>query len=91
MDDKELLKRLKELLNERMNMLEEQGDKNKDESREMGGMQKSLGAHPKVGRSPINNEEFNNPQRGYSSFFMLCFLTFFFETLFLVISYLIFK
>lgn len=92
MSDKELLSRLKELLMERKNMLEqEENDKSNTESKTIGGFQKKLGTHPQTGKISMTSENDNNHQKGYSSIFMLGFLTFFFETLFLLISYFIFK
>lgn len=93
MANKEALKKLKESLIEKKQLSSNQ---NTDGKKEFGGMQKSLGTHPKGGKVSINtiddkDLENENHQKGYSSIWMLCFLTFFFEVLFLFISYLIFR
>ena len=92
MANKEALKKLKELLIEKKQLSSNQNTDGKRNLR----MQKSLGTHPKGGKVSINtiddkDLENENHQKGYSSIWMLCFLTFFFEVLFLFISYLIFR
>lgn len=50
------------------------------------GNSKRLGAHPNVPKNAFNNSE-----AAFSNAFMLAFLTFLFQTLFLVASYFTFK
>ena len=101
--DKELLKRLRELLIERKEHLEGVGDNsstnkndtanNKNKAGSYGNKQLSLGAHPSAASLLIGIGESDNisNKNGYSTVFMLSFLTFFFQTIFLLISYFIFK
>ncbi|MFA5603728.1 MAG: hypothetical protein WDA12_02605 [Bacilli bacterium] len=92
MTDKELLKRLKELL-ETVPKNKEEDEIIKDGSTSNSyGKSKSIGAYPGTEhffkKSVIDEKDY---QKGYSSVLLLGFLTFFFQVLFMLIGYIIFK
>lgn len=101
-NDKVLLQRLRELLIERKDQLddvdkdtassEKEEDSHQNMDKSSASKQLTLGAHPGSGLNFNTSEVDNIPAKnGYSTVFMLSFLTFFFEAAFLLISYFIFK
>jgi hypothetical protein len=98
MNDKELLRQLRELLVERKNNVDSDNTNSKDAgsqtmSQSYGSKQIKLGTHPNAGNLFAQSTEAENTitKNGFSTVFMLGFLTMFFQALFLVISYFIFK
>ncbi|MDD2519106.1 MAG: hypothetical protein PHI05_03570 [Bacilli bacterium] len=92
MTDKELLKRLKELLETVPKHNEENEATKEDSTSNSYGKTKSLGAYPGTEhffKKPVVEEK--DYQKGYSSVLLLGFLTFFFQVLFMLIGYIIFK
>lgn len=96
MNDKQLLKRLRELLVERQQNLEnndQQQENSQNQNLSYGSKQRTLGAYPGTGKFFTKTPNIDNTQNknGFSTIFMLGFLTFFFETMFILVSYFIFK
>lgn len=78
MKEKEILKRLKKML--------EDTKKEDTPARDRKGPVKSRGAHPSVGSWKEYDE-----QKGYSSVFMFSFIVLMFQLFFILVAYLIYK
>ncbi len=92
MNDKELLKKLKTLLEQtqknQKNTDEHDGKNKKNATTTYGGKVKNLGTHPGAG---VFFKYEDDKQKGYSSVLMLSFITLFCQLLFMLIAYLIYK
>lgn len=92
MSDKELLQKLKKALEQSRKL--KQGSNDDLEEKGMTGNKgrsgpvKTIGSHPGVGKWLDSDED---KQKGYSSIFMLSFITLFFQLLFIVVAYFIYK